>query len=136
MQNNRKRLLCIIFTLFIFVYGMYFEELREVMSFPKVFAADTASFVITDNINENMEPQMCTSQMLGVYGKKNDEKITFQTTDQDRDMRISLDFLCQDIFSIKEGKVYSDLEELWPILEKQDKHVTNYIHKSDGKKRI
>lgn len=136
MQNKRKRLLCIIFTLFIFVYGMYFEELREVMSFPKAFAADAASFVITDNINENMEPQMCTAQMLGSYGKKSDDKTTFQIADQNRDMRISLDFLCRDIFSIKEGKVYSDLEELQPILEKQDKHVANYIHKSDGKKRI
>lgn len=136
MQNKRNKLLCIIFTLFIFVYGMYFEELREDMVLCNTFVQKSESCVITDNLNENMEPQMCTVQMLSTRERKGVEKMTPQDTIQRRDMRVSLDFLCQNLFSLKEGKVYSNLEELQSILEKQEKHVTNYIHKSDGKKRI
>lgn len=130
------RLIGIIFTLLIFIFNIYFDEIRKEFILSDTFAENTGSlFTIEDN-QESANVFIGMTQMSATYGKQDDGKIISQSIVQKRDMKISLDFLYKKDFSLKEGRVYSNLYQLQSLQSPREKHITNYIHRSDGKKRI
>ena len=135
MRAKRNKIFCILITLLVFISGMYFEDIKVDSVFASTSAETTNSYisaigsVITDT-------QVCTTEILGVCGNMVTGQFTNRFVNQRRDTRVSPDFLCQNNFPLNEGKSYASIEVVQLISKNQDELIANYIHKSDGKKRI
>lgn len=132
MSMKKRKILCVLIIFMIFVSGMYFENIETY----SVFACNPATAVnsyITVANPVITDAQACTTEMLGIR----ESIVTLQRfVGQKRDSKISLDFLYQNLFSLKEGKSYTGLKEVKHTLNSQNELVANYLHKTDGKKRI
>lgn len=120
MRAKRNNLLCMLIILLVSISGMYFEDIKV----DSVFActpAETSNTYISEMDSVITDAQACTTEMLGIC--KN--VVTGQFT-----------ILFINIFSLNEENSYSSLEEVQLFFGSRDKLVANYIHKSDGKKRI
>lgn len=135
MRAKRKNIFCILITLLVFISGMYFEDIKANSVFACTSTETTNSYILDMN-SVIKDTQMCTTEMLGIRGNMVIEQFTIRFVNQRRATKLSLDFLCQNIFSLNEGKSYANFEEVSFISGSQDELVTKYIHKSDGKKRI
>ena len=78
----------------------------------------------------------CTTEMLGVRENTNLGQMTLRFSNQRRDSKTLLDVLCPNIFFQNKGKLYPGFEKIALVSKNQEKLITNYIHNSDGKKRI
>lgn len=133
MQNRKSKVLYMLISLFVFILGMYCVELNGnsnscVPTKPTTSYVSIGTGVITDT-------QACTTEMLGICRSMEFKESTIRSFSQKRDTKISLDFLCQNIFSLNKGKSYINFEKVQFISNNQDKLVAIYLHKSDGKKR-
>lgn len=134
MRAKRNKIFYILITLLVFISGMYFEDIKIDSVFASTPTEMTNSY-ISDIGSVITDTQVCTTEMLGVRGNMMIGQFTIRFN-QRRDTRVSPDFLCQNIFSLNEGKSYASIEEVQLISKSQDELIANYIHKSDGKKRI
>ena len=135
MRAKRNKIFCILITLLVFISGMYFEDIKV----DSVFAStptETTNIYISDISHVITDTLVCTAEMLGVRGNMVTGQYTIRFANQKRDTRVSLEFLCRNIFSINQGESYGSFEEVQSISRSQDELVLKYIHKSDGKKRI
>lgn len=135
VRAKRNKIFCILITLLVFISGMYFEDIKA----DSVFAStpgETTNSYIPDIGSVTIDTQVCTTEMLAVCGNMVTGQFTIRFVNQRRDTRVSPDFLCQNIFSLNEGKSYASIEEVQLISKSQDELIANYVHKSDGKKRI
>lgn len=135
MHNKKNKLICVLITLFVFISGMYFED-SKVDSVFGCTPTETTNYFISSVNTVISYAQACTTEMLGVRGNRELEQLTIRFANQRRDTKIFPDFLCQNNFSLNEGISYTSLEGMQLILKFQDELVKNFIHKSDGKKRI
>lgn len=135
MRKKRNELLCVLITLFVFISGMYFEDLKVDSIF--VCAATEASNSYMLSVDPVVtDTKACTTEMLGIRESTGLGQLTTRFSYQRGHTKLSLDYLCRTIFFLKEGKSYANCEKVQFVLKNQDDLVVNYIHKSDGKKRI
>ena len=135
MRAKRNKIFCILITLLVFISGMYFEDIKTDSVFASTLGETTNSYT-SDIGSVTIDTQVCTTEMLAVCGNMVTGQFTIRFVNQRRDTGVSPDFLCQNIFSLNEGKSYASIEEVQLISKSQDELIANYIHKSDGKKRI
>jgi len=133
MQTGRNKLLYILITIFVFVSGMYLDDIKE-NSVPPYEHTELTNFYISAEDSVINDSQACTTDMLGIRGNTGTGNLV-RLANQKRDNKISLDFLLENIFSLNEGKSYASFEEDQLIVDNREELVTNYIHNSDGKKR-
>ena len=135
MRAKRNNIFCILITLLVFISGMYFEDIKV----DSIFAStptETTNIYVSDISPVITDTLVCTAEMLGVRGNMVTGQYTIRFANQKRDTRVSLEFLCQNIFSLNQGESYGSFEEVQSIFRSQDEFVVKYIHKFDGKKRI
>ena len=138
MRRVRKKgikLICVLIILSIFISGLHFGKFK-VDSIFVCAPAETANSYISSVDAIITEGQACTAEMLGIYGSTELGHLTIRFVNQRRDTKMSLNCLYQNIFFLNEGKYYACFEKIQFVSGNQDELVTNYIHKSDGKKRI
>ena len=135
MRAKRNNIFCILITLLVFISGMYFEDIKV----DSIFAStptETTNIYVSDISPVITDTLVCTAEMLGIRGNMVTGQYTIRFANQKRDTRVSLEFLCQNIFSLNQGESYGSFEEVQSISRSQDEFVVKYIHKFDGKKRI
>ena len=135
MYNKRNKLIYVLIILSVVISGMYFENFKADSAFVCSPAEKTNSYISSVNAAIT-KVHACTTEMLGIHGSMELEQLTIRFANQRRDIKMSLDFLCQIIFCINERKSYAVFEEIQFVSGNQDELIINYIHKSDGKKRI
>lgn len=135
VRNKRNKLICVLMTVFVLVSGMYIEDFKTDSTFMRA-PTETTNSCISSVDDFITDAHACTTEMLGIRGNAKAGQSTIRFASQKGDTEISLHFLCQNIFSLTGGKSYACLSQMQFISENQGGLATNYIHKSDGKKRI
>lgn len=134
MRRNRNKTVYILAAWILLISGMYFEPFKADPVFTCAPARAEASHISSAD-SGMAEEYACTAEMLGIRG--NTEVLhTGRPAGPKRDIRISPDFLCQNVYFPYEGKSCTYFEEICTASGNQRELVTDYIHRSDGKKRI
>ena len=137
MQIKRRKLWCLLISMFLLVSGMYFENSEIDSSFLRAATNEITSHISTAN-STITTIQSCTNQMLGIHSYIEITQLTIRFANQRRDikLRLSLDYIYQSFFSLKEGNSYESLEKVSLFRDTQSNLITKFIQKSDGKKQI
>ena len=135
MRKKRNKQLSIFIILFIFILGMYFDNFKVDSCFAYVHG-DAVGSGITTVAPGFTGTHACTAEMLRVRGDRGSEQFTFRLSNLRRDTGKNPGFLCQNFVFLYEGRFCSGFGEIQFLSENQNELVTNFIHKSDGKKRI
>lgn len=134
MGIKKRKMLCIIAAVIMFVSGICLESTRAnaLFVYPSV---QTAGGSITSINGTGMEEHLCTSEMLGVRMDAGLCQRINKLGTQKRGIGNAPYMMCQDMFSAgKECRFTYTL--VFPFYyPSQDIFVINYIHQSDGKKR-
>lgn len=130
-----KKLICALIPFLLLVSGVCFEEVKADSMFPYSFSEGESSSISYGNKTFS-EEQACTAEMLGIRGTAGLGRSHIQLMVQRRDESASPDFLCRKISIPTEGKSYISSDGIQFISEFSEKHIVNYLHRSDGKKRI
>lgn len=85
---------------------------------------------------ELSDAEACTAEMLGSRRNTGSGRLMVRHANQRRGNDASLHFLCQNIYSPNRGNSGAGCDALIFVSESSSGLIANYIHKSDGKKRI
>ncbi len=133
-RNNIKRISLIVAFVFLLT-GMYFENFK----IDSVFACTPFQTSNLKSVAEDLvitDTQPCTAEMLGVRGHTSTDLIAYRFSNSKRDVKSALNFLCLNFDLSNTIKSYSSSEKIQRVSRNQEQLITNYIHNSDGKKRI
>ena len=135
MNSKKRKSICFILVILVFLSGMCFDEVKITSYILDATMNEANSYVMSDKITV-MEAEVCTTEMLGVRNCVNIRQLARHNMNQKKESRIVFVFLCSNIFAISRGKCPAEFETTGFFKGVQEKNVLNYIHKSDGKKRI
>lgn len=98
---------------------------------------ETNSYIMADDATIS-QARPCTTEMLGVRNNAGIQRLASRFINSKRESKVSHNFLYSNIFSLheKERKFFISSEAIQFCIQCQNELVINYIHKSDGKKRI
>lgn len=135
MRTKRNKLICFILTILVLLLGIYFESIKTDSLF--VYAPVEGTDVQTLSYGAVLrEADFCTTEMLGVRNYGGIQQLTSCYLNQEKVARVSLNFLCSDVFSMLGEKFFTGSEVMRFHSQYQEELVVHYIEKSDGKKRI
>ncbi len=134
-RDKKQRCICVLIAYFVLVSGMYFENIKVDSAFVCAPTETTNAYVFSLDTGHTAT-EACTTEMLGVRQGAGFQEFSARFANQRKDTKIASDDRGQSIIALKNGVSYAILEKIEQISEFQEKLVTNYIHKSDGKKRI
>lgn len=135
MKNQKCRFISVIITFLILMSVMCFDNVIEAAISSDIsaknpdFCFETVASVIEDT-------QTNSDNVFYIHKNINSGQLAVQFAKHRRDNKILLDFLCENIFCGNERKFYAGFDNIENLSNNTDKLVINYIHKSDGKKRI
>lgn len=134
VRSQKNRWLCVWIAFFVLIAGMYFDGFKIDSVFvcapmPSASRIAAMEFDLTD-------AKACTTEMLGIRGTLESKHAAGCVVHPRRDNRSIFLFFCPNITAQKQGKFYTGVWETQLCAVSQKTLVTNYIHKSDGKKRI
>ena len=135
MCIKKQKLICFMLTVFVFLSGIYFENIHTDFSVVCASNEKNDSFLTTYDA-VIVATEHCTTEMMGIRNNMGMQQLTSRYIGQKRDHRLSFDLLCSDIFCLSEGRSFTRFEKIYFLKQYKDECVLNYIHKSDGKKRI
>lgn len=135
MGNKRNKQISVFIILFLFVLGMYLDTFKVHSAFSYA-VGDMDSSCIASVASGFADTHVCTAGMLSSRGDRSREQITFRLSLLRRDTGKRPDFLSQNTVCPEEDSFCSVFEEKQSLSENQQELITNYIHNSDGKKRI
>ena len=119
----------------VFLSGFFIESVPEDNSF--AFATiEKKNSCIQSAYMPTIEAQICTSEMLGVQNTSYIQQLTTRCIVLKWGLRTSLSSLCPDTFQLQKSKFFMGLETSTVCSWYVDELIINYIHSSDGKKRI
>ena len=97
MQIKRRKLWCLLISMFLLVSGMYFENSEIDSSFLRAATNEIPSHISTAN-STITTIQSCTNQMLGIHSYIEITQLTIRFANQRRDikLRLSLDYIYQN----------------------------------------
>lgn len=135
MQKKRQKFISFVLIIFVFLSGVCFESIKTDSFYLYVFTekADSCIMSCEEGI---LNTEYCQAEMLGSCDSARLQKINNQCVNQKREIRVSLDFLYSNIAPLFQGKSVSDSEKIYFWNQYPKEFVLNYIHKSDGNKRI
>lgn len=135
MKRKNQKILYFALILFLIVTGMYFDNDRIHFCFPDGSLHETNAYLeVPDDVC--FSETACTTEMLFQQRTTIQKPVSGQTCNQKREIRISLEVLQQDIYHADQENLVLvsgvlDLSDQFP-----KERITNYIHKTDGKKRL
>lgn len=141
MQYRTNRWISLILTLCLIVSGVYFEN-SKVNAFSNFMYAEGAIDGGRTDIQGMLIPSVltkvegCTAEMLGIRENAGMEQVTVRLAEQRKGIDATFQFLCQGLYSPFGDKSFAGLKAIGLASGKRSKLLTNYIHKTDGKKRI
>lgn len=131
----KKQSICLLLAVLIFLSGMWFENDRA-DSFAECVSTGVCSSDILSADDTVSRAQLCTEEMLSVRINVGLLQLAGRFAFQTRRARLLVNFLYLDPLSTAEGKFFPSSEETHFFSQCPDELVVNYIHLSDGKKRI
>lgn len=133
IKNNR--IPCVFLAMLILLLGMYFENIKADSMLQYAAVLNTHSHTVSYHASIK-DARACTTEMLGIRNNAGIEQLASRSLGQRREIKLSLDFLCYNIISLYEGKFFTSPWLIPFHSQYRNGLVTNYIHKSDGKKRV
>lgn len=132
---KNQKIVCIFLVIFMFLSGMCFENIKT--DSPLAYAPIEKSDSCIDTCKTAViDVQACTIEMLGVRSYSGFQHLSNRCMNPKREIKLSFDFLGTNLLSSSEGRFYTSYVTFYSFAQGQKKLVLNYIHKSDGKKRI
>lgn len=104
--------------------------------FVRASAQTEHTSILYENDGNTVTVTGCTSEMLGIDQDIGRKPCVLKYSDQKRDVKLLLSFLCPALFSLNGGKPYGKSEEILLIYDSQEELLADYIHRSDGKKKV
>lgn len=135
MRIKNNKIVCIIFAMIVFLSGFFIESVPEDNSFACAPIEKTNS-CIQSVYMPTIEAQICTLEMLGVQNTRYIQQLTSRCIALKWGLRTSLSSLYPDTFQLQKSKFFIGLEASTVCSWYVDELIINYIHSSDGKKRI
>ena len=133
---KRYKIICIILAVIVSLSGMCFGNNDEADSLFAYIPFEKADSYIETVPATIADAQVCTLEMLGVRSISAMQQLAGRYICQKREFKRSLDFLCLNSLSLREEKFFKSSERTHIYSKCLDELVANYIHNSDGKKRI
>ena len=135
MRARWNKLICFILTILVLLSGTYFESIKTDSLFVYAPIEGTGGQTLSHGAVLK-EADFCTTEMLGVRNHGGIQQLTSCYLNQEKVARVSLIFLCSDVFSLFQGKFFTGSQVLRFHSQYQEELVAHHIEKSDGKKRI
>lgn len=135
MRIKNYRIISLITAILIFLSGLYFDN-NEPNTLLATSSVETANSCITKTATINPCEQGCTPELLGIRSTDSIQQLSNRLIIQKREAKISLDFLYSNFLFTNKGNFFTTLSAIRIFCPKTDELVINYIHESDGKKRI
>ena len=135
MRIKSHRLLCFLLVITVSLSGMCFINDRT-DSLPACAPVQTIYAHILPMQTSLSDESMCTIEMLEVQDHVGVLRTAEQSYHQCREDGVSLDILCPELFvlGLRIFLIGSELIQFY--IQYPNKSIINYIHQSDGKKRI
>ena len=134
MRTGKRRMVCLILSMILFLSGVYFEQLKT-----DAFLVDSSIGRETSGIRSCQtlinDENICTVKMLRDGNGIRPQQSGRYSTPK-RELRSSLNLLHLNSSFLAEGNNPANSVLIQFSDQKPIALVTNYIHKSDGKKRI
>lgn len=134
VQEKRKQLLCMFMVMILCILGIFFENYQTDHSL--MCAAKESSSQISNATEVVSNIPLCTNQMPGIRGNIRNRLWTVLFAKQAKSEKSFLDYFSENVFVKKTGNVYTESDEIYFLKNLQKNLIVNYLHKSDGKKRI
>lgn len=104
--------------------------------FVRASAQTERSCILYENDGNTLAATGCTGEMLGIHQDIGCKPRALKYSAQKRDAKLLLSFLCPVLFPLNVGKSYGKSEEISLIYDSQEELLADYIHRSDGKKKV
>ncbi len=134
-MRRKKQILCLMLTVLVFLSGIWCENSITDFQAENVSVGADISHTLWED-DAVTETQLCMEEMLGVRIHAGLLQLTGRLTHLARKTRVTFDFLYSDISDASERKFFAGSEEIYFSCQCPEELVVNYIHQSDGKKRI
>ncbi len=134
MRIKNYKILCFFLILFVICSGICFESIKT----DSIFACapiETSNVQSISFGEAASDAEVCTTEMLGIRNHSRIQQLTEQGIPRGVE-KLSLVLLCLYLFSILLRKFFKSSEKVQFLEVHQEETVSNYIHKTDGKKRI
>lgn len=135
MRIKSHRLLCFLLVITVSLSGMCFINDRT-DSLPACAPVQTIYAHILPMQTSLSDESMCTIEMLEVQDHVGVLRTAEQSYHQCREDGVSLDILCPELFVLGSRIFLIGSELIQFYIQYPNKSIINYIHQSDGKKRI
>lgn len=135
LHTKQGIVMCFIMIIIIFLSGMRFENMEADSLFVCAPMEKQELWICSyDAMTDNED--ICTAKMLRIGSNVYAKQTANRHMCQKKDYRLSFEFLWVDIYSPSLNKVYTNFENDSFIESYHGEIVLNYIHNSDGKKRV
>ena len=135
MNTVKRRLTCIILALFVALSGIGFDTVATGNEYVNKADTDNNSVISVDECMVD-DVQVCTSETLGMRGNAGVRQIYTRADCNKRDVNHYHGVTCIDISSLCDIKTNNCSDVVVCCDDFRREIVTEYIHRSDGKKRI
>lgn len=133
MRVGNHKLICILLVIMVSLAGMCFEENKTHSSFAYAQEADSCDNIRSLDLGIGVE-QLCTTRMLRGQNDAGLQQLMNRLLNVRRDLKLSLDCLCSNIFTLEQGKFFSSSAVVSFNNVYADELVSSFVHKADGKK--
>lgn len=134
-MRHKKQSICLILAILVFLSGIWCEN-SITDSFMEYAAMGESSPHILFDGDAVTEAQLCTEEMLNVRTHVGLLQLAGRFLHPTRRARLAYDLLCPDHLLSAEGKFFTGSEKMHFFIQCPEELVVNYIHQSDGKKKI
>lgn len=135
MNTKKRRLICIILAFVVTLSGIIFDTVITGEVYGRKADSDNSSVMSADNCIVN-DACVCTSETLGMRGNVGVRQICTRSDSHKRDVNHYNGVINIDLSSFFEIKQYTCSYIVKCCDDSVHGVVTEYIHRSDGKKRI
>lgn len=134
VHSKSSQIVCFLLAIFVLTAGIRFENNHADSSFVYPSGWETASILLCHGVID--EAKACTAEMLENHNNVGLQRTACRYIRPKREIRQLFYFLYDDSDCILQQKFYVKSEVKQFSCPKTNEIVTNYIHKSDGKKQI
>lgn len=134
MRREKNKLVWISLALLLLISGIRFDSFERNPAFVYA-AAETESVYFSAGDHTAVNERVCTAKMLGIHEYEGNVQQRIRLNNQKRIFKVFPEFFCPQVFSLREGRIYSGSAQIHCKASIHEEAVANYIHKSDGKKR-
>lgn len=135
MRSINKKIICVFLAVLVFISNSCIDNIKTDTSYMYTLAERVYSHIIShDAAIRGVE--LCTTQMLRADTESSIQQLINCYQKQKKDSKISFNILCFYDYSLLELKIIKSSEVIKFDNQCQKELITNYIEKSDGKKRI